>query len=82
MNKIRVGNKQNSFINGQWAGHVRGWWKRFTSSKRRMKDKKVIIKELQSYNNDKYKILGVEFILFKSKVYSNLVHNIISQLGG
>ena len=39
---MRVGNKQNSGINGEWAHHVRGWWKRFTSGKRRTLDKKEI----------------------------------------
>lgn len=42
MSKIRVGNKQNSFLNGEWAGHVRGWWKRHTSKRRRSQDKKEI----------------------------------------
>lgn len=42
MSKIRVGNKQNSFLNGEWAGHVRGWWKKYTSKKRRNQDKKEI----------------------------------------
>lgn len=31
MGKIRVGNKQNSFLNGEWAGHVRKGWKKITS---------------------------------------------------
>ena len=48
MNKIRVGNKQNSLINGEWAGHVRGFWKRLTSSKRRMIDKKIIRQEIKN----------------------------------
>jgi len=38
----QIGNKQNSKLNGQWAAHVRGWWKRFTSKKRRNSDKKII----------------------------------------
>jgi hypothetical protein len=42
MNKLRVGNKQNSFLNGEWAGHVRGAWKKLTSKLRRNADKKVI----------------------------------------
>lgn len=42
MAKLRVGNKQNSFLNGEWAGHVRGWYKRFTSKKRRNVSKEVI----------------------------------------
>jgi hypothetical protein len=47
MSKIRVGNKQNSFINGEWAGHVRGFYKRFTSHKRRSLEKIIIKKELK-----------------------------------
>jgi hypothetical protein len=45
MAKLRVGHKENSFINGEWAGHVRKWGKKFTASKRRGIDKKVIKKE-------------------------------------
>lgn len=44
MGKIRVGNKQNSALNGEWAGHVRKHWKRITAHIRRNKDK-LIIKE-------------------------------------
>jgi hypothetical protein len=44
MSKIRVGNKQNSFINGEWAGHVRGWYKRYTSKKRRRLGKEELRK--------------------------------------
>lgn len=46
MSKIRVGNKQNSYLNGEWAGHVRGWWKKLTSKKRRKVDAKEIKKGL------------------------------------
>jgi len=42
MSKIRVGNKANSVLNGEWAGHVRGDWKKITSGLRRLFDKKVI----------------------------------------
>lgn len=52
MGKIRVGNKQNSAINGEWAGHIRGWWKKFTSSKRRAISKKLVQKELKERQND------------------------------
>jgi|688.fasta_scaffold1056320_1 hypothetical protein len=48
MSKIRVGNKQNSILNGEWAGHVRGWWKKHTSGKRRAKQKKYIREELKT----------------------------------
>jgi hypothetical protein len=37
-----VGNKQNSFLNGEWGGHVRKGIKKITSGKRRMEDKRVI----------------------------------------
>lgn len=45
--KLRVGNKQNSFLNGEWAGHVRRWGKKFTNKIRRMRDKETITKELK-----------------------------------
>jgi hypothetical protein len=45
MNKLRVGNKQNSFLNGEWAGHVRWWLKRQTAKKRRRKGKREIKNE-------------------------------------
>ena len=35
MGKIRRGNKQNSFINGEWGASGNSWLKRFTSKKRR-----------------------------------------------
>lgn len=47
MAKIRVGNKENSVLNGEWAGHVRSWGKRFTAKIRRMRDKEIIRKELK-----------------------------------
>lgn len=46
MSKIRPGNKQNSFINGEWAAHVRADYKKITAGKRRMIDKKVIREQL------------------------------------
>lgn len=52
MAKIRVGNKANSFINGEWAGHVRRWLKKHTASKRRQIDKKIIRNELKEISND------------------------------
>lgn len=45
--KLRVGNKENSFLNGEWAGHVRNWGKKFTAKIRRNMDKKIIRKELK-----------------------------------
>jgi hypothetical protein len=51
MSKIRVGNKQNSFLNGEWAGHVRGKFKKITSGIRRAVSKKIIINELKENKN-------------------------------
>jgi hypothetical protein len=48
MGKIRVGNKQNSFLNGEWAGHVRRGWKKATSGIRRALSKKIIQDELKN----------------------------------
>lgn len=44
----QIGNKQNSYINGEWVAHVRkrNGGKRITSSKRRILDKELIRKEL------------------------------------
>ena len=56
MPKIRVGNKQNSFLNGEWAGHVIGFWKKYTSRKRRNKDKQHTKNEL----NVKLQIEGLK----------------------
>lgn len=39
--------KANSVINGEYAKHVRKWYKKFTSHKRRMKNKKIIKKLLE-----------------------------------
>lgn len=47
MGKIRVGNKLNSFLNGEYAGHVRRKWKKLTSGIRRSWDKKEIKKRLE-----------------------------------
>ncbi|HEY8781041.1 MAG TPA: hypothetical protein VIM16_05470 [Mucilaginibacter sp.] len=38
----QVGNKQNSILNGEWAKHVRRWYKRHTSGRRREEDKQII----------------------------------------
>ena len=48
MSKIRVGNKQNSFLNGEWAAHARKWGKFFTNKVRRNIDKKVIRTEIKN----------------------------------
>jgi hypothetical protein len=50
MGKIRIGNKQNSILNGEWAGHVRRFMKRITSGKRRMEDKEIIKKVKEELN--------------------------------
>jgi len=51
MSKLRVGNKQNAFLNGEWAGHVRNWGKKITAGIRRTRDKAIIYKELKEQNN-------------------------------
>ena len=45
MGKLRVGNKENSLLNGEWAGHVRKDGKEWTARKRRNLDKEIIRKE-------------------------------------
>lgn len=45
---MRKGNKQNSFLNGEWAKHVRRWGKKFTSGIRRQESKKVLRDELKT----------------------------------
>ena len=47
MSKTRVGHKENSHINGEYAGHVRGFMKRFTSKKRRRLGNNEIKNELK-----------------------------------
>lgn len=49
MAKTRVGNKMNSFLNGEWAKHGRPWGKKLAASRRRKLDKKIIRDELQEY---------------------------------
>lgn len=44
--KNRRGNKENAFLNGEWATHVRHWGKRLTRHLRRAADRKVIKNEL------------------------------------
>lgn len=45
MPKTRVGHKENSHLNGEWAGHVRRFGKKLTAKIRRNVDKKIIRKE-------------------------------------
>jgi len=45
-NKTRVGHKENSFLNGEYAGHVRRFGKKLTAKIRRGVDKKVIKKDI------------------------------------
>lgn len=42
MSKRKVGSAPNSKLNGEWAKHVRGQWKRLTSRLRRNEAKKII----------------------------------------
>jgi hypothetical protein len=45
MGKIRVGNRQNAILNGEWSGHVSRWLKKFTSGKRRAISRRIVKKE-------------------------------------
>ena len=42
MGKVRVGNKQNSFLNGEWCKHMKKFGKRLTAGIRRNVDKQEI----------------------------------------
>jgi hypothetical protein len=46
MAKLRPGHAANSKLNGEWGAHVRAWYKKYTSGKRRMLDKRIIREEL------------------------------------
>ena len=48
MSKLRVGHKQNSFLNREWVGHARKWLKQHTSGIRRCVDKKIVYNELNN----------------------------------
>jgi hypothetical protein len=52
----QVGNAANSKLNGEWAKHVRGSWKKHTSKLRRQQDKKILIESKKDLN------LGSTFI--------------------
>lgn len=39
---MKPGNKQNAFLNGEWARHMRRWGKKYTARKRRSQDRKII----------------------------------------
>jgi hypothetical protein len=45
---MRKGNKQNAFLNGEWAMHMKKFGKRFTAKIRRTVNKKVITEELKN----------------------------------
>jgi hypothetical protein len=44
---IRPGNKQNSYLNGEWAKHVRRTGKKITAGIRRNVDKIIIRKDIE-----------------------------------
>jgi hypothetical protein len=48
MGKLRKGNKQNAFLNGEWGAHMRKWGKFFTAKVRRTVDKKIISEEIKN----------------------------------
>ncbi len=50
MGKIRPGNAANSKLNGEWARHVRPFFKRITSGIRRL-DGKASIREAMREDN-------------------------------
>lgn len=52
MGKIRPGSKENSYLNMEWATHVKHFTKKFTSKRRRNSDKRVIRNELKEINGD------------------------------
>lgn len=46
MSKRKVGHAQNSKLNGEWGKHVRKFWKKLTSRKRRLRDRQIIREEI------------------------------------
>lgn len=48
---MKVGNKQNSFLNGEWAKHGRSFGKKVASKKRRIIGKNDIQKNLTEFFN-------------------------------
>jgi hypothetical protein len=44
----QIGNANNCKLNGEWAKHVRGKFKRYTSKVRRAVDKKIIRQTLSN----------------------------------
>lgn len=77
MAKIRVGNKQNSKLNGEWAGHVRGKMKKVTSSKRRMIDKDILKKEKKESDYEK---LQKKVFDYNTKYKEGFIKSEIEQL--
>ena len=77
MAKIRVGNKQNSKLNGEWAGHVRGNMKKVTSSKRRMADKDILKKEKKE---SEYEKLQKKIFNYKTKYVEGFIQSEIEHL--
>ena len=77
MAKLRVGNKQNSKLNGEWAGHVRGKMKKVTSSKRRMADKDILKKEKKE---SEYEKLQKKIFNYKTKYVEGFIQSEIEHL--
>lgn len=42
MGRRKIGSRENSYLNGEWAKHGRPWGKKIASKKRRKKGKKDI----------------------------------------
>ncbi len=77
MAKLRVGNKQNSKLNGEWAGHVRGKMKKVTSSKRRMADKDILKKVKKE---SEYEKLQKKVFDYNTKYKEGFIKSEIEQL--
>ena len=41
--------KQNSYLNGEWAQHVRRWLKKHTNGQRRANSKEIIRRDLKEW---------------------------------
>ena len=53
MGKIRVGNKKNAVLNGEWGGHVRRFGKKLTAGYRRNESKQEIKIQLNETTDTK-----------------------------
>jgi len=77
MAKLRVGNKENSALNGEWAGHVRGKTKKITSGKRRAKSNEIVKKETKE---TEYQKLQNKVFNYNTKYPEGFIKSEIEQL--